>query len=74
MPMADHFRNSGIILRFIEYMDVGSSNGWRMDDVITAKEIFQLINQHHPLQAVEPGYLGEVAERWQYADGGGEIG
>jgi cyclic pyranopterin phosphate synthase len=72
--MAEHFRNSGIILRFIEYMDVGSSNGWRMDEVVTAKEIFERIHQHHPLQAVDPGYPGEVAERWRYADGGGEIG
>jgi GTP 3',8-cyclase len=74
MPMAEHFRNSGIILRFIEYMDVGSSNGWRMDEVVTAKEIFERIHQHHPLQAVDPGYPGEVAERWRYADGSGEIG
>jgi GTP 3',8-cyclase len=74
IPMAEHFRNSGIILRFIEYMDVGCSNGWRMDDVITAKEILQRIHQHHPLQPVDPGYPGEVAERWRYADGSGEIG
>ncbi len=74
IPMVEHFRNSGIILRFIEYMDVGSSNGWRMDEVVTAKEIHERIHQHHPLQAVEPDYRGEVAERWRYADGGGEIG
>lgn len=74
IPMAEHFRNSGIILRFIEYMDVGCSNGWRMDDVITAKEILQRIHQHHPLQPVDPGYPSEVAERWRYADGSGEIG
>jgi len=74
IPMAEHFRNSGIILRFIEYMDVGSSNGWRMDDVFTAREIHQLIHERYPLQAVDPGYRGEVAERWRYADGGGEIG
>ena len=74
IPMAEHFRNSGIILRFIEYMDVGSSNGWRMDEVVTAKEIHERIHQHHPLQAVDPGYRGEVAQRWRYADGGGEIG
>ena len=74
IPMAEHFRNSGIILRFIEYMDVGTSNGWRMDEVVTAKEIFERIHQHYPLQAVEPGYPGEVAERWRYADGSGEIG
>jgi cyclic pyranopterin phosphate synthase len=74
ISMAEHFRNSGIILRFIEYMDVGSSNGWRMDEVVTAKEIYESIHQHHPLQAVDPGYPGEVAERWRYADGSGEIG
>jgi cyclic pyranopterin phosphate synthase len=74
IPMAEYFRNSGIILRFIEYMDVGSSNGWRMDEVMTAKEIHAFIHQQHPLQAVDPGYRGEVAERWRYADGSGEIG
>jgi cyclic pyranopterin phosphate synthase len=74
IPMAEHFRNSGIILRFIEYMDVGSSNGWRMDEVVTAKEILERIHQYYPLQPVDPGYRGEVAERWRYADGGGEIG
>ncbi|MEO8331076.1 MAG: GTP 3',8-cyclase MoaA [Gallionella sp.] len=74
IPMAEHFRNSGIILRFIEYMDVGNSNGWRLDEVITASEVHQLIHQHHPLQALDPGYPGEVAERWRYADGSGEIG
>ena len=74
IPMAEHFRNSGIILRFIEYMDVGSSNGWRMDEVVTARVIHGRIHQHHPLQPVDPGYPGEVAERWRYADGSGEIG
>jgi len=74
ITMAEHFRYSGITLRFIEYMDAGSSNGWRMDQVITAKEIFARIHQHHPLQPVDPGYPGEVAERWRYADGSGEIG
>jgi cyclic pyranopterin phosphate synthase len=74
VPMTEHFRNSGIILRFIEYMDVGCSNGWRMDDVVTAKEIHERIHRHYPLQAVEPGYPGEVAERWRYMDGSGEIG
>jgi GTP 3',8-cyclase len=74
IPMAEHFRNSGIILRFIEYMDVGSSNGWRMNEVVTAKEIYERIHHHYPLQALDPGYPGEVAERWRYADGSGEIG
>ncbi len=74
VPMAEHFRHSGIILRFIEFMDVGSTNGWRMDEVVTAREILDRIGSHHPLQQVEPNYSGEVAERWRYADGGGEIG
>jgi len=74
IPMVEHFRNSGIILRFIEYMDVGNSNGWRMDEVIAAGEVLQHINQRYPLLAAEPTYPGEVAERWMYADGGGEIG
>jgi cyclic pyranopterin phosphate synthase len=72
--MARHFRGSGHILRFIEYMDVGHSNGWRMDDVVPAKEIIARINAEMPLEALDPNYHGEVAERWRYADGGGEIG
>jgi cyclic pyranopterin phosphate synthase len=74
VPMAEHFRRSGVVLRFIEYMDVGCSNGWCMDDVVPAREILDRIAVHHPLQQSEPGRLGEVAERWRYADGGGEIG
>jgi cyclic pyranopterin phosphate synthase len=74
IPMAKHFRNGGIVLRFIEYMDVGSSNGWRIDDVVTARQILEQIASHHPILPVEPDYTGEVAERWRYADGGGEIG
>jgi cyclic pyranopterin phosphate synthase len=74
LPMAEHFRNSGIVLRFIEYMDVGSSNGWRMDDVVSAQQILALIESRYALQRVDPNCLGEVAERWRYADGGGEIG
>jgi GTP 3',8-cyclase len=74
IPMAEHFRNSGIVLRFIEYMDVGSTNGWRMDEVVTAREILERIAAHYPIRQVDPNYTGEVAERWGYADGGGEIG
>jgi cyclic pyranopterin phosphate synthase len=74
LPMARYFREHGHILRFIEYMDVGHSNGWRMDDVITAKQIFAIINAELPLEPVEPDYRGEVAERYRYADGSGEIG
>ncbi len=74
LPMAEHFRNSGIALRFIEYMDVGSTNGWRMDDVVTAREILQSIESRHPLERMSPETPGEVAQRWRYKDGGGEIG
>ena len=72
--MARHFRGSGHILRFIEYMDVGHTNGWRMDDVVTAREIVGLINAEAPLEQCDPNYRGEVAERWRYRDGSGEIG
>src|ERR1043166_6520852 len=74
VPMARHFRGSGHILRFIEYMDVGSSNGWRMDDVVSAREICQRIERELPLAAGKPNYRGEVARRWRYQDGAGEIG
>jgi cyclic pyranopterin phosphate synthase len=74
IPLVRHFRNTGIILRFIEFMDVGSSNGWRMDDVVTANEILETIRPHFPLQAIDANYRGEVAKRWSFADGGGEIG
>jgi len=79
LPMAEHFRaeNSsgrGVVLRFIEYMDVGSTNGWRMDEVVTAREILERLAARYPLRRVDPNYTGEVAERWHYADGSGEIG
>ena len=74
MPMARHFRGSGHIVRFIEYMDVGATNGWRMDDVVPAAEIVALIDAELPLASVDPNYRGEVAERWRYRDGSGEIG
>ena len=74
LPMAEHFRNSGVTLRFIEYMDVGSTNGWRMDDVVTAQEILQRLGSHYPLMRVDPNAPGEVAQRWRYKDGSGEIG
>ncbi len=74
IPMVSHFRNSGVILRFIEFMDVGNSNGWRMDDVVTAQEILDTIKRHYPLQAADPNYSGEVAKRWAFSDGSGEIG
>lgn len=74
VPMARHFRGTGHIVRFIEYMDVGATNGWRMDDVVPAREIIARIAATLPLAPVDPHYRGEVAERWRYTDGNGEIG
>jgi cyclic pyranopterin phosphate synthase len=74
VPMARHFRGTGRILRFIEYMDVGSSNGWRLNDVVSAREIIATIDRELPLEPIEKNYTGEVAERWRYRDGSGEIG
>jgi GTP 3',8-cyclase len=74
VSMARHFKGSGHILRFIEFMDVGATNGWRMDDVVTAREILRMIDAEMPLEPLDENYRGEVAERWRYKDGGGEIG
>jgi GTP 3',8-cyclase len=74
VPLAHHFKGTGHIVRFIEYMDVGNLNGWRMEDVVTAEEILALIDAEMPLKQTEPNYVGEVARRYQYADGEGEIG
>jgi cyclic pyranopterin phosphate synthase len=74
VAMARRFRGSGHTLRFIEYMDVGHTNGWRLDEVVPAAEIVALVDAEFPLEQVEPAYRGEVARRWRYADGGGEIG
>ena len=74
LPMARRFHASGHVLRFIEYMDVGTTNGWRMDDVFSAAEIVALINKEMPLEPLRASYRGEVAQRWRYRDGGGEIG
>ncbi len=74
LPLVRHFRHSGIILRFIEFMDVGTTNGWRLDDVVTAQDILAMIDREHPLRPVDPNYTGEVAKRWALADGSGEIG
>jgi cyclic pyranopterin phosphate synthase len=74
VDMARRFRGTGHIVRFIEFMDVGSTNHWRMDDVIPSAEIVRRISQEFPLEAVDANYGGEVAERWRYRDGGGEIG
>ncbi|MBC9071467.1 GTP 3',8-cyclase MoaA [Thauera sp. CAU 1555] len=74
VELARHFRGSGHILRFIEFMDVGASNGWKMDEVLPSREVVERINQVFPLEPVDPNYEGEVAERWRYTDGAGEIG
>jgi cyclic pyranopterin phosphate synthase len=74
LPMARYFRERGHVLRFIEYMDVGHSNGWRLDDVVPAAEIVAAVDRELPLEPAEPNYRGEVARRWRYRDGSGEIG
>ena len=74
LPMARHFREQGHIVRFIEYMDVGHTNGWRLDDVVPAAEIVAAIDAELPLEPLPPRYPGEVAERYRYRDGSGEVG
>lgn len=74
VPMARHFKNSPFILRFIEYMDVGGSNGWKMDEVIPSSAVVERIHAHMPLEAIAANYAGETASRWRHQDGGGEIG
>lgn len=74
VPMARHFRHSGHILRFIEFMDVGTTNGWNLQEVLTGAEILQRIAAEFPLESMQAGYRGEVANRWRYADHAGEIG
>ncbi len=74
LDLADHFHGTGITVRFIEYMDVGTVNRWTMDEVLTAFDIFTLINEHRHIEPSEPTYRGEVATRFRYLDGGGEIG
>ena len=72
--MARRFRHSGHILRFIEYMDVGNTNGWNMAEVVPSSEVLARIGQEFPLEPVAADAMGRVAERWRYLDGGGEIG
>ncbi len=74
LPMARHFRHSGAVLRFIEYMDVGATNGWRMDEVLPSAQVIESIHAEFPLVATHANQAGETAERWRYADGAGEIG
>ncbi len=74
LPMARHFHGSGQVLRFIEYMDVGATNGWRMNEVMPSAEVVRTISAEMPLVPMEAAAPGETAERWAYADGGGEVG
>ncbi len=74
LEMSEHFRGTGHILRFIEFMDVGNSNGWRMEDVVPAREIRDVIHDRWPIEPLEPNYKGEVANRYRYLDGAGEVG
>jgi len=74
VPMARHFKDSGAVLRFIEYMDVGTSNGWNMTEVLPSADVVAQINAHFPLTPLEPHSAAETAQRWGYADGSGEIG
>lgn len=74
LPLCEHFRNTGIVLRFIEYMDAGTANGWRMDEVVPSSELVQRVSAKWSLKPVDAGYRGEVASRWAYADGAGEVG
>ena len=74
LPMAGHFRGTGAVLRFIEYMDVGNTNGWRMDEVLPSQQVIDRIHAVHPLHPLEAHSAGETAQRWAYDDGAGEIG
>jgi GTP 3',8-cyclase len=74
LPMARHFKGTGVVLRFIEYMDVGATNGWRMDEVMPSAEVVKRVHSELPLVQLDPSAPGETAERWGYADGSGEIG
>ena len=74
LPLARWCRERGHVLRVVEYMDVGHTNGWRLDDVVPADEVRAMIDRELPLERVPPQYLGEVATRWRYRDGSGEVG
>lgn len=74
LAMAQHFRGSGVVLRFIEFMDVGNANGWRLDHVVPSRELIQRLHARWPLRALDAAAPGETAERWAYQDGGGELG
>jgi len=74
LPLAQHFHGTGTVLRFIEFMDVGTTNKWNLEEVIPAAELVEIIGKELPIESLEPNYSGEVAKRWRYSDGGGEVG
>ncbi len=74
VDLARYFKGTGIIVRFIEFMDVGATNGWKLEHVVTGREIVEMIDREMPLEPAEANYRGEVAQRWRYRDGSGEIG
>ena len=74
LPLAQHFHGTGTVLRFIELMDVGTTNKWNLEEVIPAAELVEIIDKEMPIESLQPNYSGEVAKRWRYSDGGGEVG
>jgi GTP 3',8-cyclase len=74
IPMAEYCKNNGLQLRYIEFMDVGSTNGWKMDDVVTKKQIYEMLKEHYELEPVDPAYFGEVAKLYRYKDTNTEVG
>ena len=74
LPLAQHFHGTGSVLRFIEFMDVGTTNKWNLEEVVPAAELAEIIDKEMPIESLQPNYSGEVAKRWRYSDGGGEVG
>jgi len=74
LPLAQYFHGTGTVLRFIEFMDVGTTNKWSLEEVIPAAELVEIIDKEMPIESLQPNYSGEVAKRWRYSDGGGEVG
>ena len=74
LPLAQHFHGTGTVLRFIEFMDVGTTNKWSLEEVIPAAELVEIIDKEMSIESLQPNYSGEVAKRWRYSDGGGEVG
>ncbi|HIC26060.1 MAG TPA: GTP 3',8-cyclase MoaA [Gammaproteobacteria bacterium] len=74
LPLAQHFHGTGTVLRFIEFMDVGTTNKWNLEEVMPAAELVEIIDKEIPIESLQPNYSGEVAKRWRYSDGGGEVG